>query len=363
MKTFGKRIVSLIMMFLICAVTIFGNVNTAKATEVADGTTDTTTETPAGTPTDITEDDKTTVLVQQIGNATANTEVLHDFTVDVNEGVGVVYFVQSPCNAVIGIVDSANEWYADSYDEYAYQVYTSDWAYDAESGLYYIEVYTYLPIPAGDYSVVFTPDVSVTYAIYALAANPAPELSQTKLTISVGMKETLEVENTDEVITWKSSKPSVAKVNTKGVITAKKAGKATITATTESGVVLKCKVTVKANKFTETKLKVSDLTYDQEGVLQVYSASYDSKGNLVIKCRFINNCGYKVTKLEKIKIQMVTDEGKIIGTYTADSKKMTVADGATKDFSVTIKKSKLKIKKADLRNATYHTDGEYYYNY
>ena len=53
--------------------------------------------------------------------------------------------------------------------------------------------------------------------------------------------------------------------------------------------------------------------------------------------------------------------GKKIGTYSAKSKSMSVPTGSVKDFNVTIKKDKLKNKKADLRNASYTADGEYYY--
>lgn len=46
-------------------------------------------------------------------------------------------------------------------------------------------------------------------------------------------------------ITWKSSNQKIVKVNSKGVITGKKKGKATITAMTIDGTTMTCVVTVK----------------------------------------------------------------------------------------------------------------------
>ena len=52
-------------------------------------------------------------------------------------------------------------------------------------------------------------------------------------------------EGTSRKVTWSSSAPSVVSVNKKGKITARRTGKATITAKV-NGVKYKCKVTVKA---------------------------------------------------------------------------------------------------------------------
>ena len=72
----------------------------------------------------------------------------------------------------------------------------------------------------------------------------APKLNQKKLTMTVGQKKTLKVKNTKEKVTWKSAKPGIVKVSKKGVLTAKKAGKAVVKAKV-GGKTLKCTVTVK----------------------------------------------------------------------------------------------------------------------
>lgn len=69
-------------------------------------------------------------------------------------------------------------------------------------------------------------------------------ISKTKLTMVVKDKYTLKVTGTSKKVKWSSSKKSVAAVSGKGRITAKKAGKAVITAKV-NGKKYRCKVTVK----------------------------------------------------------------------------------------------------------------------
>lgn len=72
-----------------------------------------------------------------------------------------------------------------------------------------------------------------------------PKLTNTKLTLYPGQKYTLSVSNAgNKKITWKSSKKSVASVGKKGVVTAKKAGSAKITAKVGKKKVT-CQITVK----------------------------------------------------------------------------------------------------------------------
>lgn len=80
-----------------------------------------------------------------------------------------------------------------------------------------------------------------------------PKLSKTKLTLNVGGSKTLTLKNNKKKVKWSSSKKSVATVNSNGKVTAKKAGKATITAKVGSKK-YKCKITVKAVKVKSVKL-------------------------------------------------------------------------------------------------------------
>lgn len=74
----------------------------------------------------------------------------------------------------------------------------------------------------------------------------SPSISKKSATLQKGETLTLKLSGTNKKVTWKSSNKSVATVSSKGKVTAKKAGTATITAT-----VLKkkytCKITVKAS--------------------------------------------------------------------------------------------------------------------
>ncbi|MBR1693772.1 MAG: Ig-like domain-containing protein, partial [Lachnospiraceae bacterium] len=77
----------------------------------------------------------------------------------------------------------------------------------------------------------------------------AVTLNKTTATIKKGktlkLKATLTPKNSNDTLTYTSSKKSVATVNKKGVVTGKKKGTATITVKTSSGKKATCKVTVK----------------------------------------------------------------------------------------------------------------------
>ena len=87
-------------------------------------------------------------------------------------------------------------------------------------------------------------------------------LSKTRVTLHVGSTCKLKLSGA-KVISWKSSKKSVATVNSKGKITAKKKGKATITCTASNGKKYKCKVTVKNHIYLIRKK--AEATKNQKG--------------------------------------------------------------------------------------------------
>ncbi len=96
-----------------------------------------------------------------------------------------------------------------------------------------------------------TVGTEATTATTAKATTVKYKLSKTKATLKKGKTLKLTVKKLQEgdVVTWKSSKTSVAKVSKTGKVTAKKAGKATITAKIGKKK-LTCKITVKAVKKT-----------------------------------------------------------------------------------------------------------------
>lgn len=87
-----------------------------------------------------------------------------------------------------------------------------------------------------------------------------------KAGITLGLKEKVQLKATvspkqaEQKVTWKSSKPGTVHVSAKGVITAKKTGKATITAITSNGKKKSCSVTVKkapkSIKFSKNQVRL-----------------------------------------------------------------------------------------------------------
>lgn len=82
-----------------------------------------------------------------------------------------------------------------------------------------------------------------------LSGQYIPELSTNDITLKEGEEKALKVKGAKESVKWKSSDKSVASVSSKGVVKAKKPGKATITATCGKHT-LKCKVTVEKKPVT-----------------------------------------------------------------------------------------------------------------
>lgn len=330
----SKRAWSLFLALALVVTTVFGGAVTAKA--------DTTT--PRKT------------LVEEAGEAAAGVETTrYNFTVEKagKTDIGILL----PSN--IGL--TINLYKGDTiYDSYAIASTDPYWTFFAEFSAY-DNGKTYESLPEGDYSVGYVFESDTQYMAYVDSYVADPKISDEKATITVGFTKKLSVEN-GTVKSWSSKDKKIAAVDTKGKITAKKKGKTTITATLTDGTKLKCTVTVKDNKYSASKITSNDVYYG-DCAMSAYSASFDKNGNLVIKARFVNNTSYKVTKLTDIKVTVKDGDGKTVGTFKQKSKSFTVAARNSKDVTFTIKKSSLKMKKADLRNCTITCDGGYYYVY
>ncbi|MBQ8568401.1 MAG: DNA/RNA non-specific endonuclease [Oscillospiraceae bacterium] len=92
------------------------------------------------------------------------------------------------------------------------------------------------------------------------------KLSYSKYTLKAGNSKTFTVSVSPSSakstkITWYSSNTKVATVNSKGKVTAKKAGTATITAKTENGLKATCKITVTENTSSKVSTSSSKTTY------------------------------------------------------------------------------------------------------
>jgi len=294
-----------------------------------------------------------------VETATAGTEVKVPFSVSKSGAIDFLIYTTQPVGVSLALYTSSGSLADYSNNPLRIESTNSNyWYVDAEGA---ICDDAWDSLPAGDYFYGITFDTDTAYMLVIAQEKAAAKISQSKATITVGFTKKLSVTGA-KVKKWSSSKKTVATVDKKGKVTAKKAGKATISAKCEGGKTVKCVVTVKANKYSDTKPTVSDITRGS-CILHAYSASFDSKGNLVIKARFVNNYYYKVVALNNVKITVKNSSGKTVGTYKTKKKSVSVAPASTKDLSFTISKSSLKQKKVDLRNADIVCDGSYTYVY
>lgn len=108
-----------------------------------------------------------------------------------------------------------------------------------------------------------------------------PYLSKTKVTVNQGKSITLKL-NGSKAKTWTSSNKKIAIVNSKGKVTAKKSGTATITVKTINGKSYKCKIIVKKDDYVypenpiqakvEKELRTNGLITFTEGAQQAWDA-------------------------------------------------------------------------------------------
>lgn len=108
-------------------------------------------------------------------------------------------------------------------------------------------------------------------------AQAAAAINKTKATIYNGKTLQLKVKGTTRTVRWSSSDNKVAKVNQKGLVTALKVGKATITAKVGSRK-LTCKVTVKSPLSADALKLNLDV-----GATKYVTLTYRLKGSLSLK--------------------------------------------------------------------------------
>ena len=285
---------------------------------------------------------------------TASGKVYVDFFIDKQVDLTVGLRKVNTNASLVNTVIKADEWVDGA---------TIDSAY---SGIYAFSLYAVLD--PGEYYVQISPSAQakINTMVFFEEDNTTPTptptqtpltMSQSKLTITAGQSHKLSVTGASGTVKWASSKKSVATVKS-GKVTAKKAGKTTITAKSGNKTA-KCVVTVKSNVYTGTKVSLSNASY---GVTAGIYKAYYSKGKLVVKLRIYNNTSYYITKFKKIKIVAKTATGATIANYSV-AKNITMPAHTTKDITITIPKSKVKKKTADLRNASMKTDGSYTYRY
>lgn len=230
------------------------------------------------------------------------------------------------------------------------------WQYKADSGIYQ-NTHT-MHLPSGNYILEMNFEAEVNYDLSVSRIPDSAKLNYSKLTITKGFTQQLKVDG-GTIKSCSSSKKSVATVSSKGKITAKKTGKTKINVKLTNGKTLTCNVTVKSNKYSAKKISISDTLYNSYD-MKAYSASFDSKGNLVVKFIVANNSYGQLKSIPNFKITVKDSKKKVVASYKKSSYSVNVKSYSDKSYTVTIPKSALKKSKnkIDLRTSTITVSGK-----
>lgn len=302
------------------------------------------------TPMSIYASDKTLVNVQskdaemlQVNrynfklNRTSDVEI----NVYVPAQVGVTFTLKNQSGKIIG-----NPMILTSYD--------GSWILDGRG--WYTYKYVVNQLGKGNYSIDYIFDQETKFDAKIVQIASKASLNRNKLTITKGFSKSLKINN-GSASKWSSSNSSIASVNNKGKITGKKPGNTTIIARLKDGKKLKCKVTIKANEYTAHKITMTDVGIN-EYTMKAYHATYQKKGNLVIKFKIANGCDKKIEKIPNLYISVMNQKNQRIASYSHSSFKVNIPAHSVREYSVIIKKKAMSLKKTDLRNTNIEISGE-----
>lgn len=170
-----------------------------------------------------------------------------------------------------------------------------------------------------------------------------------KVTLGAGAEKTLKLIGGNKNVKWKSSNKKIATVNKKGVVTAKKTGTATITAS-RSGKKAVCKIKVEKNECRLEYYPTSASAYEVNQVaLGFQNIKRDSKGNYVLSGHLINTFATATSYAKNLVIKVYQND-KLIAKQTYKRWNIRVPAGYSKEITLTINKKNIRKKKADLRS-------------
>lgn len=255
--------------------------------------------------------------------------------------VGVTFTLKTQSGKVIG-----NPMLLTSYD--------GSWILDGRG--WYTYKYVVNQLGKGNYSIDYVFDQETKFDAKIVQIANKVSLNRNKLTITKGFSKALKINN-GSASKWSSSNPSIASVNSKGKITGKKQGTTTIIAHLKDGKTLKCMVTIKPNEYTAPKVTMADVGIN-EYTMRAYHATYQKKGNLVIKFKIANGTDKKIEKIPNLYISVINQKNQRIASYSNSSFKVNVPSHSVKEYSVIIKKKSVSLKQADLRNTNIEISGE-----
>lgn len=207
-------------------------------------------------------------------------------------------------------------------------------------------------------------------------AKSTVKLNKTSTTVYVGKTTTLKITGTGKTVKWTTSNKKVATVSSKGKVTAKKAGRATITAKV-SGKSYKCKVTVKKPSLNKSKatlekgktltLKLTGATAKKYTTSNKKVATVTSKGKITAKKAGTATitCTASNKKIYKCKITVTEKAVTHKHSYTATvTKKATCTTTGIKTYTCKCGASYTKTIKSTGHNYrwTHVSNGDYKVN-
>lgn len=287
-----------------------------------------------------------TSILHKTNTASGGEPLNYTFTLNRESDLYFVMRMEYRTGIKLAIKDAllGNEIFSDSIS-----TGDSGWNYQKKTGVF--EITHTMHIGAGDYvlEVVFDQDATFDMSMNQLALTA--KLNKSSLSITKGFSDTIKVTG-GKIKSCSSSNTSVATVNNKGKISAKNTGKANIKVKLTNGKTLTCKVTVKSNVFSAKAITVTDTllnTYQ----MKAYKASFDKKGNLVVKFKIANNGSGRITTIPAFKVVVTDSSKKTVATYKKASFRADLNSYKDKAYSITIPKSSLKksAKNIDIRTA------------
>lgn len=178
------------------------------------------------------------------------------------------------------------------------------------------------------------------------------------ITVTKGFDRKLKIKGSTSKVTWKSSNEKIAVVKD-GLVTGKAKGTCTISAKVD-GKTIKCKVTVKSNKF-ETRAKTSSRSFKKGKLHLSTKAVYYENGKLIYKCYVVNTTQYKVQRYNDITISIYA-KGKLIAKQTYKNIKLNLNKSRSKAMTFTFKAKNVK-NVVDLRTSKITVEYNYGYQY
>lgn len=189
-----------------------------------------------------------------------------------------------------------------------------------------------------------------------------PELSCKSKTLVAKEKYTIKVNGWKGKVKWKSSNTKVAKISSKGRITALKAGNTTITAMF-NGKKLKCKIKVKANQI-KYDIDKDASSYGYGNPKCIVSKVYYSGNDIKMDVWVINNRMFYASKFKYLKFYIYDFDENLIAYKKFKNVKLNIKKYGSKKITLKFTGNSVKNKNAILNNGIdCDYDYKYIYNY